>query len=175
MDLTQEKINTVAAKTGCTPDEAIKALEQHDCDVIDAVISLRCGSSYSTDGNEEPQAPKTEAVTVIQNRQNGNDGGKVKKVLIWIKDFLLKNKLVVYKQGNEVITLPIIIPIILLIPAFWMMIILLIVGLFLGFRYHFEGPELGKERVNSVMDDVSATAQNIKDDVINGFNSSRQQ
>ena len=45
------------------------------------------------------------------------------------------------------------------------MYILLVIGLFTGFRYAFNGPELGKDSVNSAMNKAAEVAEKVKDEV----------
>ena len=62
-------------------------------------------------------------------------------------------------------SLPVAVVIILAVVAFWITLPLLLVGLFLGCRYRFAGPELGRESVNEVMDGVGATVDDMVDRV----------
>ena len=62
-------------------------------------------------------------------------------------------------------SLPVAVVIILAVVAFWITLSLLIIGLFLGCRYRFSGPELGRESVNEVMDGVGATVDDMVDRV----------
>ena len=42
--------------------------------------------------------------------------------------------------------------------AFWAVAALLLAGLCFGWRYRFAGPDLGKPRVNEVMDSIDGAA-----------------
>jgi hypothetical protein len=53
---------------------------------------------------------------------------------------------------------------------FWITIPLLIIGLFMGFRYRFNGPDLGKDSVNSAMDTAATAAENLKKSFTEGQN-----
>ena len=59
--------------------------------------------------------------------------------------------------------------ILLLIAAPWITLPLLVLGLFLGFRYRFSGPDLEREEINSVMDSVADTAADIGHRVMEEF------
>ncbi|HZK88413.1 MAG TPA: DUF4342 domain-containing protein, partial [Anaerovoracaceae bacterium] len=86
----------------------------------------------------------------------------------WLSEIIHKgniNLLVVQKHGENIIKLPVTVLVIFLIVGFWFIIPLLVVGLFFNFRYSFEGPDLGSDKVNRVMDNVSQAAENIKQDI----------
>ena len=57
--------------------------------------------------------------------------------------------------------------VLLLLFAFWVVLPLLIIGLFLNMRYHFQGPDMHAVDldINKAMDSAAETAENIK----NGF------
>jgi len=65
------------------------------------------------------------------------------------------NSLEVVKENNTIMMIPLTVFVLFLIFAFWVMISLLIIGLFFGYRYQFKGPELEKTQVNQAMDTVS--------------------
>ncbi|MDO4514805.1 MAG: ubiquitin, partial [Lachnospiraceae bacterium] len=54
--------------------------------------------------------------------------------------------------------------VVLLLFAFWVVLPLMIVGLFFDLRYHFVGPDIREVKVdiNRTMDDVADAAENIK-------------
>ena len=72
--------------------------------------------------------------------------------------------------------MPITVFIVLLIVGFWVVIILMLVGLFLGFRYSIKGTDVrGKEAddINKFMDKAADKATEIKEDIFNGSDSDR--
>ncbi len=76
-----------------------------------------------------------------------------------------KNNFEVLKNGNVEMTIPVTILAILVLFFFWITVPIIVLGLFLGYRYAFSGPDLGKENINSVMDSVANVAENIKKEV----------
>ena len=55
----------------------------------------------------------------------------------------------------------------LLIFAFWIIIPLIIVGLFFGFRYRFHGPDFSETTVNDAMNSAADAAENLKKTINN--------
>ena len=68
---------------------------------------------------------------------------------------LVDNELEVWRRDEPVTSLPLLI---LLMFAFYVTIPLLLIGLFFGFRYRFSGPELERDSINDVMENVASTA-----------------
>ncbi len=84
--------------------------------------------------------------------------GKVRRILV-------NNRMIVIgKSGNQIIDLPIFIPVIALICFFWATLILAVVAMLFGCRFHFEGEDLGKTNINSTMDRATDYAEKVKND-----------
>jgi uncharacterized membrane protein len=69
------------------------------------------------------------------------------------------------RNGQQIISLPVTILVVLLILAFWIVLPLIIISLFFNCRYSFQGPDLGRREVNKVMDSAAEAAESIKRDV----------
>ena len=74
---------------------------------------------------------------------------------------LVENEMEVWRKGKLLSSVPVFILILLLILGFWVVIPVLIIGLFLGCRYTFHGPDLGREDLNDLMSAVSDTAERV--------------
>ena len=81
----------------------------------------------------------------------------------------ITNQVEVWRAGRLMTTIPILVLILLVVFFFWVTIPLLIVGLFFGCRYRFSGPDLGRDEVNRVMDQVSDTVDGMKESVKSEF------
>ena len=111
------------------------------------------------------------------NQGNGNFGGgsydnagkaPKEKHRLWkrIKSILMNNRMVIIKSdGKQIVDLPIIIPIIALIAFFWATLILAVVAMVFGCRFHFEGEDLGKTNINSTMDKATDYAEKVRNDL----------
>ncbi len=71
---------------------------------------------------------------------------------------LVDNELEVWRRDEPVTSLPLLILLILFVFAFYVTIPLLLIGLFFGFRYRFSGPELERDSINDMMENVASTA-----------------
>ena len=73
------------------------------------------------------------------------------------------------KVDRVVTSLPLTVMAVLIIFAFWITIPVMIILLFLGYRYSLRGSEITKGEINRVMDRVADTAENIKAEVKHGM------
>ena len=64
--------------------------------------------------------------------------------------------------------------ILLVAAAFYITVPLLVLGLFLGFRYRFSGPDLERESINSVMGSVADTAADLGRQVMDELRSQHE-
>ncbi len=76
------------------------------------------------------------------------------------------NQFEVIKDGRCLISMPVTLLIISAVFFFWVTLPILVIALFFGCRYRFRGPDLGKDAINSVMDQAADTAESIKRSVM---------
>lgn len=174
--VTLDQVEKLRQRANVSYDEAKSALEEAEGDILDAIINLEKQNKVkSPEGggyyNSQTYKEKKE------NRKNKHDhrqenGQHFKEAIhglaAWIKKMVGKgnrNHFEVAKKGENVISIPVTILAIALIFAFWVTIPLIVVGLFFGFRYTFNGPDLGKDSINKAIDSVAEVAENIKKEV----------
>lgn len=181
-----EKVEKLKEKANISYEEAKEILEQCDWDLLDAVIELEnkgkikidSSGEYSTKGNassDNPKNPQEVAESYQNYEQNKNKNEKGFFDTLWeAVKFITKkgceNKFVIKRHKEIVFD----IPVLLLIPFFWLIIILVIAGLFFGFSYNFSGPDLGKEKVNNVMDKATQMAEELKTEAKNETNKEKE-
>ena len=163
--------------TGVTFEEAKAALDACGGDMLDAAIYLekqgcthQSGSTYST-----KQPPVTPAPEPVKEEESfGKAAGNALRWLVRWFGKLLKignnNYFCVCHEGSKPVKIPVTLFVIGMLIAFWLIAILLVIGLFTDYSYHFEGPDFGKKQVNDVMDQVSATANQVKEDFLSESN-----
>lgn len=172
-----EKVEKLRKKADITYEEAREILEECDWDLLDAVIELEArgkirndSAAYSTEGSSEqdvPKSPKQVAESYQSyDRNKQNDKGFFKTLWDGFV-FLLKkgceNTFVVSRDNRHIMQIPVLLLIILLLCSCFLVLVVMIVGLFFGFRYTFAGPDLGRDSVNNVMDKASAAADDLKE------------
>ncbi|MBO5503267.1 MAG: hypothetical protein J5969_02175 [Lachnospiraceae bacterium] len=180
-----EKVEKIVEKTGVTYEDAKAALEQSGGDLLDAIIALekqgKIGEPrtayYSTgDALGREAAGGSDVLTgeVVDGAGNRSTGRKertgwenFKKECKRLLDIALKTKFVVERRGEELISIPTLALIILMFVTFWTILVLMVVGLFFGCKYHFEHPGKAAEAVNEVFEKAAETAEDIKRDFSN--------
>ena len=176
MAITLEQVDKLRERADVTFEEAKAALEHSGGDLLDALIWLErqgktasvSGGFYSTRGTAPPRsdcvgnrAPEPERAQEEPKAQRGNIRDWIRSIL----DMGMENTFQVERGGKVLLTIPVLMGILLLAVAFYILVPLLVLGLFVGCRYHFSGPELGRDAVNQVMDKVTDTAEDIKNNV----------
>ena len=174
-----EKVELVREKCGVTYEEAKRALEETDFDVLDAIVLLeREGKASSQTASyataSEPSGALSEEMARAQNEYH-EQSKKTKFGELW-SSFCTQAKSVVRsgldmtfvaERNNErVLAIPLLFVIIGILvwgASLW----LLIIGLFFGFRYRIEGASPLTIDVNEAMDKAADVADGIKSDFTN--------
>lgn len=152
-----EMVEKLRTKANVTYEEAKAALEKSDWDILDALVLLE------SEGKVKDGQPAQEYTTQEKKEYTWQtkNGGEVKvtvsstlgKLWDWIKKLFQKgnaNQFVINRKGEELIAMPITV-LALLMLCFWpFSLIVLFVGLFLGARYSFRGPDIAG-KVNDIM------------------------
>ncbi len=167
MDVTLEQVERLREKADVSYTDAKTALEQSEGDLLGALIWLEQrgrlktdkGGFYSTDGAAPPPPPPPGAGEPPPPRK---ERPSLSELLRRAWAVLTENELEIWRRGKMLSSVPLIILLILLVIGFWVVIPVLVAGLFLGCRYTFNGPDLGREEVNGLMDSVSQAADQIK-------------
>lgn len=174
-----EKVEKLRAKTGVSYEDAKNALEACDYDLLDAIIYL--------EKLDKVKAPEVESFTTGEEQKTStefeqaqqtytNDCNKVTfgqmmdKFFKWCGKVLKKSvdsTFIVERRGQTMINVPVLVLVIALILAFWVVLPLLIIGLFCECRYHFEGIGDINVNLNSACDKMADSVDNLKSDVNN--------
>ena len=167
----KEMVEKLVQKTGISHEEAGELLERNNWDILDCMIELECtgrihdtqaetGNGYST---QDQATEEFQQVTVTASRTSDEStGSKLKRILKKLMRKSLDNDFIVSRKGREILHVPVLVPIIILLAAFWATVVILCIGLLTGFRYSFRGKDLGTETVNQTMDRMADCAEDIK-------------
>ncbi len=194
MAISLEEVEKLREKTGASYEACKDALERSNGDMLDAVIYLEKigqskgrGTAYTY--TTRPTGSTAEDVRRALTQPTGSAKGKKSKEpdvdwRQWLREVgemglnLLRhstvNQLEVWRHDRLMTSVPVLILALLIVLAFWITIPMLIVGLFTSCRYRFVGPDLGKEKINDVMDNVSATVDDMVGQVKREFNDKKK-
>ena len=76
-----------------------------------------------------------------------------------------RNRFIARKGEEQLLAMPVTALVLLMLCAFWVCVPLLVIGLFAGCRYGFEGKELGREDINRVLGKAADAADHVKQTV----------
>lgn len=161
-----EKVEKLRERANISYAEAKEALENSNWDLLDAMVYLenrgqteQGPETYSSKPEEAPPAAEGKTYTF------GDFCHYIGDLLRRLLHTGNQNHLQILRHGVEETSISITIFVVLLILGFWVIIPLMLVGLFFGFGYRFVGPQLGREEVNNVMEKASVVAEDLKHEV----------
>lgn len=162
-----EMVEKLREKASVSYEEAKRALEETNWDLLEAMlllekqgVTMQGGQDYSTKAKPKEPVGKDE-------KETSAFGDAMRQIWCWIRKAVVvgnTNSLVIERHGKEILSFPVTVLVVLLIPFFWAVIIALVAGLFLGLRYSFRGPNLGTNKVNDAMGKAADAAENLKDE-----------
>lgn len=165
-----EMIKVLMEKAKVSHEEAEEALQECDFDLLDSIIYLeRKGKVENNETNtiiEVDEENKKES-DGNQKKKCGGIGeviGRIIKFIGKVIDKGNKNDFEISKESKKPIKISLTISALLLIVAFWPVVVLLVVGLFSGYKYSITGPDINTNKVNDILNKASESADNIKDD-----------
>ncbi|MGG7177334.1 DUF4342 domain-containing protein [Clostridium paraputrificum] len=171
-----EMIKVLMEKTKVSYEEAEEVLQNCDWDLLDSIIYLE----------RKGKVENNEATTIIEvvegkkkesNENKKEESGGIGEIIGRIFRFIgkviskgNKNHLEINKENEKPIKISLTISAILLIFAFFPVVILLVAGLFFGYKYSITGPNIKSDKVNEIFHKAAESADNIKDDFKEGYN-----
>ncbi len=180
-----EMVEKLRTKANVTYEEAKAALEASDWDILDALVLLESEGKVKA-APEAQEYSTQEKKEFTWETRGGSEmrltvSSALTKLWDWIKALIKKgnkNQFVITRQNNklpghpveELIAFPItVLVLLILVPGVGLptILIALVIGLFLGARYSFRGPDINN-RVNEFMDkaqDKAASAVEIHMDI----------
>ena len=164
-----EMINTLVRKANISVEEAQEVLEKCNWDLLDAIVYLE--RRGKVENNE------VTALTVVEVKEEKEDKKKqdekiVGRMFKFIGKIIrkgTKNFLEIRKDKEKPIRISLTVSILFLIFLSVPTIVLLIVGLFCGYKYSISGPDFNYDGVNNIFEEVSKSADHIKKDFKEGY------
>jgi hypothetical protein len=176
MEITLEMVERLKNKADVSYKQAKEALEYSGGNLLDALIYLEekgaipreTGAYYSTKSETPPPPPEPLPAQLPAKTKKQRApkpprprGGGVKRFFNALRRWLIDNELEIWRRDQPITALPVLILVLLLCCAPWVTIPVLLLGLFLGFRYRFSGPDLDRDEINSMISSVADTAADL--------------
>ncbi|MBP3900669.1 MAG: hypothetical protein J6D53_04305 [Blautia sp.] len=163
-----EKVEKLRERANVSYEEAKEALENNDWDLLDAMVALEKEgktvkpeqTAYSTSYEEQANyTPVTETVSAGVKKEKEGIKGFFRRFF----DICRNNAFVVKRNEEQIINIPVILMIVILFFSWRVSLVVLVVGLFFGFRYSFEGRDELKE-ANELMESAGNAAEKVKEE-----------
>ena len=172
-----EMIEVLMGKANVSREEAQEVLEICNWDILDSIIYLeRRGKVENNETTTIIEVKAEEQEKKEENKKHEEKFGGIGEVIGRMFKFLGKfirkgneNFFEVRKESEKPIRISLTISLLLLIFLSVPSIVLLIVGLFCGYKYSISGPSMNYEGVNTVFEEVSKSADTIKKDFKEGY------
>lgn len=147
-----ELIEKIRERAHVSYEEGREALEKCNNDIVEALIYLE----------------KQDKIKAPQKEDGCQDSfwKKVKRLLKKCHEM----KLVISKEEDKIIDLPLTVVIIITILAAPIILVGLIVALFTGHKIRIKKPGTQDLKINKTLDDISAAASKISDQVVDALN-----
>ena len=174
-----EKIEKIIEKTGVSYAEAKNALEEAGEDLLDAIVLLESQGkikkpemgSYTTKTEETSEAFREAAM--CYEEKDGDKFGHILVRILKLFGHLIKkgceNFFIVIRYGQEVVNAPVIVLILLLCCTFWVIVPLMIVGMFFGYSYSFSGTITQSVDINKACDKAAEAAETVRQEFSQEF------
>ena len=170
---TIEQVEKLREKANVSFEDAKAALEASDGDLLDALIWLEKqgkvtppdGYGYYSSKTTSGSMEKSETKKEHKESRGESFSDMIKRFGRFCAGILNKgntNFFEASKNGKVIVSFPVTVLVILLLFLFWVIVPLIIIGLFFGFRYSFVGDDLGKDSVNKAMGGATDAAEDIK-------------
>lgn len=172
-----EMIEILIEKTNVSCEEAQEILEKCNWDLLDSIIYLeRRGKVENNESVTIIEAKEEEQKKKEDNKKHyekfGGIGEVIGRMFKFVGKFIKKgnnNFFEVRKENEKPIRISLTISILLLIFLSVPSIVLLIVGLFCGYKYSISGSNINYDGVNNIFEEVSKSADTIKKDFKEGY------
>ena len=162
-----EMVEKLMSKANVSYEEAQQALEKNNWDLLDAMVYLERQGKVKTSQENKSIVLTKESSEDKKEKKQGGVGAMFGRVCRFVKNLIKKgneNYFEINKEGEKPIKISLTISTLLLIIAFWPVVVLLVVGLFLGYKYSLTGLDIKCDTVNDILGKASSSAEDIKND-----------
>lgn len=173
-----EKLRT---KTGITYEDAKMVLEINNWDILDAILDLeRQGkikgpsvsifytNEYNENYEDEDQQFNFQEVKKDNNYKSNNNFEGIFEAICKVIDTCNNIFIEIRGKNNFFLKLPLTVVIVLLIFGFWILIPLVVIGLFLDIKFSVESKKVNTDKTNDILSKISKEVQNIKSKIKSG-------
>ena len=173
-----EKLRT---KTGITYEDAKMVLEINNWDILDSIlyleeqgkvkrpsVSIFYTNEYNENYEDEDQQFNFQEVKKDNNYKSNNNFEGIFEAICKVIDTCNNIFIEIRGKNNFFLKLPLTVVIVLLIFGFWILIPLVVIGLFLDIKFSVESKKVNTDKTNDILSKISKEVQNIKSKIKSG-------
>ena len=166
-----EKVERLREKANVTYEEAKAALEETGGDLLDAIVMLErqgkvkepAQSTFSTKYEEQTEYIKVKDKVEEQEKSAPSFGRTIGRLFRGLISFIRQTTFIVTREEDTLFTMPTLVFAILLF-FFWEVLApVMIIALFFGVRYSFEGEEEA-EKANTILHKAGDFAEDVRNE-----------
>ena len=168
-------VDKLRDKANISYEEAKKALENSNWDMLDAMLYLEkhgkvkkpSVSIFYTNGSKESYTEHGEVVNLKEDKKKNNSESKnnfegIFEAICKVIDTCNNIFIEIIKSNKVLLKIPFTVLILLLFFAFWMIIPLMIVGLFFDVEFLVSSKNVNVDKINKVFNEISKVVKDIK-------------
>lgn len=165
-----EKVEKLRERASVSYEEAKQALENSNWDILDAMIYLeQSGKVHGPEQSRYTTQAEKVKIEIDEKESKTSFSDNLRRFGRWCQKWLEKgnnNSFCVERDNNEIFRIPVTLLVVFLLFAFWVVVPLMVVGLFFNMRYQFAGPDVRSVDIdlNKAMDSAAEAAENIKNE-----------
>lgn len=166
-----EKVERLRERANVSYEEAKKALEECNGDMLDAMVYLEKQGKVKQPGQTSYSTQYEEPINLSkETKESGSTSGikdAFNRFFSWCGRVIDKGNHTYFKvdrRGENIINVPVTLFVIAMLLFFWALVWVLLIGLFLECRYSFEGVSEVQIDINKAMDKAADTADKIKNE-----------
>lgn len=166
-----EKVERLRERANVTYEEAKKALEECNGDMLDAMVYLEKHGKVKQPGQSSYSTQYEEPINLSKAaKESGGASGRrdiFNRFFSWCGRVIDKGNHTYFKvnrRGENIINVPVTLFVIAMLLFFWALVWVLLIGLFLECRYSFEGVSEVQIDLNKTMDKAADAADKIKNE-----------
>ena len=174
-------IEKLREKTGITYEDAKRVLEINNWDILDSIlyleeqgkvkrpsVSIFYTNEYNENYEDEDQQFNFQEVKKDNNYKSNNNFEGIFEAICKVIDTCNNIFIEIRGKNNFFLKLPLTVVIVLLIFGFWILIPLVVIGLFLDIKFSVESKKVNTDKTNDILSKISKEVQNIKSKIKSG-------
>ena len=168
-------VEKLREKTGITYEDSKRVLEINNWDILDAIlylekqgkvkspsISIFYTNEYKESYEEENTEYNFEEIKKDSNYKSNNTFEGIFEVICKAIDTCNNIFIEIKGKNNFFLKFPLTVVIVLLIFGFWLLIPLVVIGLFLDIEFSVESKKINTNKINDILSKISKEVQKIK-------------